>query len=300
MTSQDTGSNRADRHWLTPIPPDNGEQGPDIAHGRGPGITWDIADRSPTADVTIPAARIRSAEHAEPPLPPAPAGMPSLPFPPAIPPTDVVVPPASIGPAPRRQIPKGALIAAAATAAAGTVAAIGVIFWPDSSGSGERTPQEQAAPPPAAINELPPRDPAADAQLMAMLSAGHTPQNCALLSPGHDVQAAAACDATPDNDGPAAATYQLLAPEADIESLLFDSIAGSTIVDCPGRIQSPGPWRRNASLDQVAGTLVCAADPDHNTVAWTDTARRLVIIAKTNTPDPAAVAALYRWWTTHS
>jgi hypothetical protein len=39
------------------------------------------------------------------------------------------------------------------------------------------------------------------------------------------------------------------------------SLRGSTIVTCPGNIQSPGPWRRNATPQQVSGTLVCSYRP---------------------------------------
>jgi len=40
--------------------------------------------------------------------------------------------------------------------------------------------------------------------------------------------------------------------------LFDDPLRGSTIVTRPGNIQSPGPWRRNATPQQVSGTLVCS------------------------------------------
>ena len=38
----------------------------------------------------------------------------------------------------------------------------------------------------------------------------------------------------------------------------FDGVTrGMAVVNCPGNIQSPGPWRRNATPQHVSGTLVC-------------------------------------------
>jgi hypothetical protein len=50
----------------------------------------------------------------------------------------------------------------------------------------------------------------------------------------------------------------LVAEKASLRPLFDDPLRGSTIVTCPGNIQSPGPWRRNATPQQVSGTLVCS------------------------------------------
>jgi len=49
-----------------------------------------------------------------------------------------------------------------------------------------------------------------------------------------------------------------VADKASLRPLFDDLLRGSTIVTCPGNIQSPGPWRRNATPQQVSGTLVCS------------------------------------------
>jgi hypothetical protein len=43
----------------------------------------------------------------------------------------------------------------------------------------------------------------------------------------------------------------------------FGAVVGNTrVVNCPGNIQSPGAWRRNATPQQVTGTLVCGFRDD--------------------------------------
>ena len=66
------------------------------------------------------------------------------------------------------------------------------------------------------------------------------------------------CTHNGDPAGPTAATYTLVAEKASLRPLFDDLLRGSTIVTSPGNIQSPGPWRRNATLQQVSGTLVCS------------------------------------------
>jgi hypothetical protein len=67
-----------------------------------------------------------------------------------------------------------------------------------------------------------------------------------------------ACTHNGDPAGTAAATYTLVADKASLRPLFDDLLRGSTIVTRPGNIQSPGPWRRNATPQQVSRTLVCS------------------------------------------
>ena len=67
---------------------------------------------------------------------------------------------------------------------------------------------------------------------------------------------------------------------------------------CPGNIQSPGPWRHNATPDQVAGQLYCGTRDDGTPIiAWTDDARLLLSVV-----DAAAggEVAAFKWWSSHS
>jgi hypothetical protein len=66
------------------------------------------------------------------------------------------------------------------------------------------------------------------------------------------------CTHNGDPAGPTATTYTLVAEKASLRPLFDDLLRGSTIVTCPGNIQSPEPWRRNATPQQVSGTLACS------------------------------------------
>ena len=81
---------------------------------------------------------------------------------------------------------------------------------------------------------------------------------------------------------------------------MFDDVINtSSVVNCPGNIQSPGPWRRNATPQQVAGTLVCGFQQSKPTVAWTTDAEMLVSEVQSGPQGPNMVQ-LYTWWASHS
>ncbi|PRC60561.1 hypothetical protein C6A85_17615, partial [Mycobacterium sp. ITM-2017-0098] len=84
------------------------------------------------------------------------------------------------------------------------------------------------------------------------------------------------CSKNDDPGGPLTATYTL-AKDAGSLKELFDGLVGSSsVVNCPGNIQSPGPWRRSAAADQTAGTLVCGFQQSKPTVAWTTDAELMM------------------------
>ena len=103
------------------------------------------------------------------------------------------------------------------------------------------------------------------------------------------------CTHNGDPAGPTAATYTLVAEKASLRPLFDDLPRGSTIVTCPGNIQSPGPRRRNATPQQVSGTLVCSYGLA--AVTWTPEANLLVSHADRAGP---ALNQLYQWWSAHS
>ena len=96
------------------------------------------------------------------------------------------------------------------------------------------------------------------ARLMRMLPSGYSPGSCEPATTPPRALAKIVCTHNGDPAGPTAATYTLVAEKASLRPLFDDLPRGSTIVTCPGNIQSPGPWRRNATPQQVSGTLVCS------------------------------------------
>ena len=105
------------------------------------------------------------------------------------------------------------------------------------------------------------------------------------------------CTHNGDPAGPTATTYTLVAEKASLRPLFDDPLRGSTIVTCPGNIQSPGPWRRNATPQQVSGTLACSYRDGLAAVTWTPEANLLVSHADRAGP---ALNQLYQWWSAHS
>ena len=93
---------------------------------------------------------------------------------------------------------------------------------------------------------------------MRMLPSGYSPGSCEPATTPPRALAKIVCTHNGDPAGPTAATYTLVAEKASLRPLFDDLLRGSTIVTCPGNIQSPGPWRRNATPQQVSGTLVCS------------------------------------------
>ena len=73
-----------------------------------------------------------------------------------------------------------------------------------------------------------------------------------------------------DPGGPLSATYTLVSDKAALDAAFDDIVRASTRVNCPGNIQSPGPWRRNATPQKTSGVLFCGIQEARPTVVWTD------------------------------
>ena len=101
------------------------------------------------------------------------------------------------------------------------------------------------------------------------------------------------------DDVPTSATYRQAGSSAELAALFDRAVKDLDVVTCPGNIQSPGAWRRNASPQQISGTLVCAMQGNAATVGWTDEARLLVSVVRSNPPGPT-LDQLYQWWSSHS
>lgn len=139
----------------------------------------------------------------------------------------------------------------------------------------------------------------ARATLKGMLPAGYPPAACEPVATPKGALAKFGCEGNADAGGPVLATYTLVADAQALQKAFEDVIANSNVVNCPGAIQSPGPWRRNATPDKVAGTLFCGYQRDLPTLAWTNN-EDLVVAAVRGDAQGPNLDALYRWWSLHS
>ena len=174
----------------------------------------------------------------------------------------------------------------------------GVISWlirpshPAATDSGPNSSTLPASAPASSDTETP-------AQLIGMLPRGYPSDACKPITPPPDALAKVSCDKNSDPDGPLSATY-LLFPDANAAHGAFDQIVqAATVVECPGRIQSPGPWHRNATPDKTSGMLLCGTQQGNPMVAWTDDTELLVSVVNGQPPGPT-IDQLYAWWMSHS
>jgi serine/threonine protein kinase len=144
-----------------------------------------------------------------------------------------------------------------------------------------------------------PSDSEAQTRLAGLLPAGYAVNSCTPVETPKGAQAKVSCTANSDAGGPRSATYTLAQDKAALQNAFDGIVSGSSMVNCPGNIQSPGPWRRNATPNLVSGTLFCGFRSDIPTVAWTDDAK-LLLSSVDGPPGVANLNELYVWWTSHS
>lgn len=191
-----------------------------------------------------------------------------------------------------KQFPTGPVIAAAVAAV--LIAGLAVwLVWPKSgenaSGSGASATSTTATT----------ASPAAQSRLRGALPPGYPPGACTPVDASQSAVAEVGCTQNDDPGGPLTATYALFGDQQAVESA-FTTIVGATqVVNCPGNIQSPGPWRRNATPQLVSGNLVCGFRGSVPTLAWTDDAR-LVLGAVDGAENGPNLDQLYAWWSSHS
>lgn len=160
--------------------------------------------------------------------------------------------------------------------------------------------RREMSPPPAAAPTSTPAavgDVAAQKQLTELLPAGYAADSCEPAPIGAGARAVVSCGQNTDPGGPASSTFTLAEDETALQGAFDDVMNASSVVVCPGNIQSPGAWRRNASLTSVAGTLYCGTRDGVAVIAWTTTADLLLNVVE---GDVSEMADLYRWWSSHS
>ncbi|WP_319449312.1 MULTISPECIES: hypothetical protein [unclassified Mycobacterium] len=183
----------------------------------------------------------------------------------------------------KRQGPRPVVVAAAVAGAA-LVLVVGALLW-RSGDSGS-----------AVASTV---DGVAQKRLSALLPAGYAADACAPAELPKGAVAAVNCTKNADAGGPPSATYALMKDDAALSAAVGAAIVDADLVDCPNSIQSPGPWRRNASPQKIAGTLVCGLSHEQPQVMWTNDAE-LVLNAVRAGPEGPTLDQLYAWWSNHS
>ncbi|OBK79840.1 hypothetical protein A5650_06285 [Mycobacterium sp. 1164985.4] len=138
-----------------------------------------------------------------------------------------------------------------------------------------------------------------DERLLRQLPKGYPNGVCETTPAPEGVLSQVNCGKNVDPDGPGSATFRLVADRASLEKAFNDTIGASVRVDCPGKIQSPGPWRRNATPDRVSGQLYCGFLNGQPTVVWTDEEKKTVSAVRAGPTGPT-FPQLYAWWSSHS
>ncbi|TRW85409.1 hypothetical protein FK535_08365 [Mycolicibacterium sp. 018/SC-01/001] len=215
----------------------------------------------------------------------------SSPVPPSTPADRRFDAPLSVTPRPVHRNNRPVVLVAVATVAVVVLGVIAWVFWP-SEGSGATSAGSATTSP----TESPEQ---AQARLMGMLPQGYAADSCETVVPAQGALAQVSCGQNTDPGGPLTATYTLATDKAAVKDLFDDIVSTSSVVDCPGNIQSPGPWRRNATPQQTAGTLVCGFQQSKPTVGWSTDADLLVSQVQSGPTGPNMVQ-LYTWWASHS
>ena len=141
--------------------------------------------------------------------------------------------------------------------------------------------------------------PAAQARLLKLLPAGYPQNVCTQTPPSGGAIAEVTCGRNVDTDGPPSATYALFADASALHQSFDSTVQSTTIVNCPGRIQSPGAWHRTATPDKTAGTLLCGMRQGSPVLAWTNE-RNLVIGSLRTERSTPTLEQYYTWWSSHS
>jgi hypothetical protein len=160
-----------------------------------------------------------------------------------------------------------------------------------------RDPAPPTAAPTSPTTASATADAQAQARLMRLLPAGYPAGSCDPGGIPAGARAAMSYEANTDAGGPTSGTYTLAEDAAALRSAFDEVMSRSTRVVCPGNIQSPGPWRRNANPAAPAGTLYCGTDGGTAVIGWTTDSDLLLNVVQ---GDGRAMDGLYRWWSTHS
>lgn len=206
------------------------------------------------------------------------------------PPWNGALPPPIIPTTPRRRAPSAKALTVGAVVLAGLIL-VGIAVWNVAASDSDT---DQTATPTTAQAKPTKED---LQRLNDALPKGYSQSSCTTDESSAD--ASINCGRNTDAGGPATATYTLYPDQQALTQAFSDTIATFNRVTCPGNIQSPGPWRRNAAPDVVAGTLFCGTQSGRAVVVWTSDAQSLLNVAEAGAQGPS-LDQLYAWWSTHS
>jgi len=200
--------------------------------------------------------------------------------------------PMSVNPRPVHRDRRPAVLIGAAVAGVAVLGGLAWAFWP-APDEAQEVGQEITATSEAETAQQ------AQTRLLAMVPRGYPQGACEAVIPAKGALAQVSCGKNDDPGGPLAATFTL-AKDDDALSELFDGVINtSSVVNCPGNIQSPGPWRRSVAAQDSAGTLVCGFQQSKPTVAWTTDADLMMSQVQSGPQGPNMVQ-IYTWWASHS
>lgn len=188
-----------------------------------------------------------------------------------------------------RSVVLGGALALVLLACAGLV--LGLLRPSPSTSSSPTIDTTSSAPPTA--------EPEAQARLLRLLPPGYPAGSCKPLAPPKDALAQVHCSENANPGGPRWATFTLVPNKTALDAAFNNLVESSATVVCPGNIQSPGPWRRNASPEQISGVLYCGIQEGRETVVWTDETKLMLSAIQTGPPGPS-FPQLYAWWSSHS
>lgn len=200
--------------------------------------------------------------------------------------------PMSVNPRPVHRDRRPVVLIAAATAAVVGLGVLAWTFWP-SSEDGQESAGDVTTTTEAESAEQ------AQSRLLAMVPRGYSEGACEAVVPTKGALAQVSCGQNDDPGGPLTATYTLATDEQSLKELFDEHVSSSSVVNCPGNIQSPGPWRRTAAAEQAAGTLVCGFQQSKPTVAWTTDSDVMMSEIQSGPQGPNMVQ-IYTWWASHS
>lgn len=110
-------------------------------------------------------------------------------------------------------------------------------------------PETSAAPTTSAAADDP------NTRLMKALPKGYPAGACKPVARLEGAMSTIACTVNRDPGGPMSATYSLLLDTAALDAAIEDLASTSTVVDCPGRIQSPVHCPRDCRGNGVNGLI---------------------------------------------
>jgi serine/threonine kinase PknH len=158
-------------------------------------------------------------------------------------------------------------------------------------------PSDRAPQPAAAAVALPGAAGTVE-RLRGLIPRGYSPQTCSPSPDSTADHAALTCGPNDDPGGPATATYQLFGQQTPMTAAFAAATTTFVRTDCPGRIQSPGPWH-HAAGQTADGLVFCGYRDATAVVAWSTDDQRLLSVVRAGDTGPS-LEQLFAWWSAHS